>query len=36
MPKIYKLGKNDTRELPGVKNLNIRLIRLSSPISAER
>jgi hypothetical protein len=36
MPKIYRLGKNNTRELPGVENLNIRLIRLSSFVSAER
>jgi hypothetical protein len=30
MLKIHKLGKSDTREFPGVENLNIRLIRLSS------
>jgi hypothetical protein len=36
MPKVYRLGRSDTRELPGVKNLNIRLIRSSSPVPAKR
>jgi hypothetical protein len=36
MSKVHKLGKSDTRELPGVENLSICLIRLSNPIPTER
>lgn len=36
MSKVYRLGRSDTRELPGVKDFSIRLIRLSSFVPPER